>query len=127
MPETTTVVELSALQLWMPAIVGLAGAAIGALGSIGAIWLQSRADRRNQRLRMAVDLALEEHKRALELALNQGSVTMVAPILAFLFQQAHVVDAIDNGKMSPEELRAIYEKYETLADVMMEYTNNARR
>jgi uncharacterized membrane-anchored protein YhcB (DUF1043 family) len=80
------------------AIAALLGTVIGAaIGVIGPI-LQTRTTARAERMKQIVQLAIEDHKAALEQGRHQtlkGGELHVAPLVVKLQYHAAVLDAIE--------------------------------
>jgi hypothetical protein len=72
--------------IYVPVLAALSGALIGSLSSIGTIYIQTRISSRRERIKQAVELAIEDHRAAREVAKMNGAgrTVMLPPITAFL-------------------------------------------
>jgi hypothetical protein len=99
--DATVVVGLFTL------VGALGGAAIGILGT----YLQTRTAARTERMKQIVQLAIEDHKSALEQGRHQqtleGGKFHVAPLVARLQYHAAVLDAIERGQLDKAKLQRI--------------------
>jgi hypothetical protein len=88
----------------------LMGAAIGQLGP----FLQTRTAARTERMKQIVQLAIEDHKSALEQGRHQqtleGGKFHVAPLVARLQYHAAVLDAIERDRLDNPTLQRIRAK-----------------
>jgi hypothetical protein len=81
----------------------LLGAAIGQLGP----WLQTRTAARTERMKQIVQLAIEDHKSALEQGRHEGGTFHAAPLVARLQYHEAVLDAIERGQLDNATLQRI--------------------
>ena len=73
------------MEVYVPLFAALGGAIIGSLSSLLTIWLQARAGARAERIKQAVQLAIDDHKAAVQSATSRTSGTVwLPPIVAFL-------------------------------------------
>jgi hypothetical protein len=49
-------------EIWLPVASALGGALIGSIAPVVVGWIQTRAEARRERLRLAVQLGIEDHK-----------------------------------------------------------------
>ncbi len=107
--------------IYVPVLSALAGALIGSLSSMGTIYLQARISRHRERMKQAVDLAIEDHKSALEVAkTHAGRTVMVPPITAYLHYHEEVLQAFDTGPLTPDTLRKIRRRNKAVTDIFEE-------
>lgn len=86
-------------QIWLPAAAALAGALIGSIAPVVVGLLNAHAEARRERLRLAVQLAIEEHQRMMELAkhrLSTGKSTDIAPLSAILGYHAQLLERLQD-------------------------------
>ena len=86
---------------------GFGGALIGALASISATWLHARIQERKDRLRMVIDLALEDYKLSLQLASNSGQSYSATPISVFIHYHLGLHKLIEKGDLSESSYRKL--------------------
>ncbi len=97
------------------AIAALLGTGIGAVASVGAMWVQQQHQNRRDRLKMAVDLAIHDHKSMFELATAKGA--KIAPVSAFVIYHARILDEITKGSVTAETIARISSETTALGDV----------
>jgi hypothetical protein len=91
------------------ALAPLMGAAIGQLGP----FLQTRTAARTERMKQIVQLAIEDHKSALEQGRHEtlkGGKFHVAPLVVKLQYHEAVLDAIERGQLDNATLQRIRAK-----------------
>lgn len=98
------------------AVAGLIGAAIGALASVGGLFIQQRVQARHERVRMAVDLAIQDQEKDIELAKHSGRRTLIAPLAAYVMYHLSVLDVLAKGNASKDQIEKLSAQFEvTLA------------
>jgi hypothetical protein len=102
--------------IYVPLLSALAGAIIGSLSSIATILIQAKISDRRERLRQAALLAMEEFK--IHIANGQGK--NVLPFSSFLHHHIAVLQAVEDGTLTPERLRQISIADDAIADVHFE-------
>ena len=88
-------------------IAALVGAAIGGFSPLVVTHLQQRAQDKRERMKMAVDLALADQARRIELATRAGGAVAIPPIAAYVMTQFEMLEAMANGSLTPEEIAEI--------------------
>jgi hypothetical protein len=88
---------------WVVALIAAGAALIGAaIGQLGP-FLQTRTAARTERMKQIVQLAIEDHKSALEQARHEqtlkGGKFHVAPLVPRLPYYGAVLDAIERGQL----------------------------
>jgi hypothetical protein len=101
--------------IYVPLLSALAGAIIGSLSSIATILIQAKISDRRERLRQAASLAMEEFK--IQIANTQGKVL---PFSSFLHHHIAVIQAVEEGNLTPERLRQISAADDAITDVHIE-------
>ena len=104
----------------LPAITGLLGALIGSLGSIVTSLFQSRAEHRRERVRLAVQLAIEQHRIWADVDKVKGGESQ-APVLTLLSYFDMLAEMTSGRTISPDILAEQYGRFmqmrETLEDL----------
>jgi hypothetical protein len=93
---------------WFSALFG--GALGGAVIGIISTWLQTRTAARTERVKQIVQLAIEDHKSALEEgrhATQKGGKFHVAPLVPRLQYYGAVLDAIERGQLDKATFQRI--------------------
>jgi hypothetical protein len=112
------------INVWIPALSALAGAFIGSLSPVVSGWINARAESRRERLKLAVQMAIEDHKHlftmAQQKARSTGAVVGVPPISAVLAYHVEVLEAFQKaGTLEPDDFLALRARakasYEALA------------
>jgi hypothetical protein len=112
------------INVWLPAVAALAGALIGSLSPIVVGLINARAESRRERLRLAVQMTIEDHKHMMEIAklkaASRGITVGVPPISAVLAYHVEVLEAFEKaGTLEAEDFVALRARakasYEALA------------
>lgn len=103
-----------------PAIAGLLGALIGSLGSVVTSLFQSRAEHRRERVRLAVQLTIEQHRIWADVDKTKGGESQ-APVLTLLSYFDTLSELTSGRTISPDILVKQYGRFmrmrETLEDL----------
>ena len=99
------------------AIAGLLGAVIGAAASGIGVYIQQKFQSSHERQRMAVDLAIQEYNRDLELAKATNRLAFVAPLASYVICNADLLDAISEGEITPDKIRELTAKRDDPAPI----------
>lgn len=91
--------------MYVPLLSALAGAVVGSLSTIVTIIVQGRNESKRQRLRMTMELALEEYKTQLT---NAKPGTSILPMSTYLYHYMQLAKAMEDGDLSPERIKQIY-------------------
>jgi hypothetical protein len=92
------------------AIAGLLGTITGAPASGIGVYVQQKFQSRRERQRMAVDLAMQEYSRDLDLAKATNRVAFVAPLASYVICNANLLDAISEEEITPEKIKELSKK-----------------
>jgi hypothetical protein len=118
------------LNVWIPVLSALAGALIGSVSPVVVGLINARAEGRRERLRLAVQMAIEDHKHlfamAQEKARTYGQTVGVPPISAVLAYHVEVLEAFQKaGTLEPEDFVTLRARakasYEALAGDVAEF------
>jgi hypothetical protein len=106
---------------WLPALYAGLGAIVGglitAIASITATHMQQSAQNRRDLVRMAVDLGMAEYAQDLTLARDraaQGQRSHIAPLATYVLYFTEILDLLNEGKVTPDAIRALETKKEAL-------------
>lgn len=88
-------------------VAGLLGAIIGAGASIITVWLQTRAQMSRERLRLVMELALEDYKLNIEVARSSGKKVMIPPVTTFLHYHLELAKTMEKGMISTTDIERI--------------------
>jgi len=86
---------------------GLLGAVIGATASIATVWIQGRFQERRDRMRLVMELALEEYKSKIELIKFTGQSAALPPVALFLHYHHELAKLLEKDAVSPATLEAL--------------------
>jgi hypothetical protein len=92
---------------YVAALSGLIGALIGSASSIATIIIQSKVRDRRDRSKQVTDLSLAEFKMHLDMAVAGTGPSKVAPISTYIFNNNAVLEALENGTLTADRLKAI--------------------
>jgi HAMP domain-containing protein len=93
------------------AVAGLIGVAIGAISSLGVSYLQQRQQSRHERLKMAVELAMHDQERDVELAKSGDGPALIPPPTSYVIYHVRVLKELSAGDIRPEKLKKLSEKH----------------
>jgi hypothetical protein len=102
--------------IYVPLLSALAGAIIGSLSSIATILVQAKINDRRERLRQAVSVAMEEFK----ILIANADGKAVPPFSSFLHHHVAVLQAVEEGDLTPERLKQISIADDAINDFHME-------
>jgi hypothetical protein len=92
------------MNVLVPAVAALAGAFVGSLGPMVVGIIQSRAEHRRERMRLAAQLAIEDHRAAIEFVKLQGRGS-IQPLSTYVAYHADVLALVATGKsITPEDV-----------------------
>jgi len=100
------------INVWIPVLAALAGALIGSVSPVVVGLVNARAESRRERLRLAVQMAIKDHKDlmavAREKAQKLGVGIAVPPISAVLAYHVEILEAFERaGTLEPADLTAV--------------------
>jgi hypothetical protein len=101
--------------IYVPLLSALAGALIGSLSSIATILIQAKISDRRERFRQAASIAMEEFK--IQIANGQGKVL---PFSSFLHHHIAILQAVEEGNLTPDRLRQISIADDAITEVHFE-------
>jgi len=93
------------MQEFIPLLSGAFGALIGASASVIVMILQQRAQSRREKLNMAAQMALEDHKQHMNA--STGKHLSIQPIVVYLHYYLRLMEEIEGHNLTPETLRRI--------------------
>ena len=99
-------------ELWSPFLAALFGAIIGSLTSVSIVVVQTRSERRRDRIRLAVQAAIEDHKRVFEMAEKTGRDHIIQPLSSYLYYHARILDCLEKGHLTVDALRELNKQQE---------------
>lgn len=91
-------------HVWIPLLSALAGALIGSISSIATIIVRSRYEDRRDRSRLAFEAAIEDHKAAIDLAKVTPGRKAIAPLSAFIYYHARIIELLSETNLSKDTL-----------------------
>jgi hypothetical protein len=90
-------------------IAGLVGALIGAGASVATVWIQSSNHAKRDRLRLVMELSLEDYKHHLEMAKASGKAVTIPPITLFLHYHLELAKLMETGTISAKDMEKLTE------------------
>jgi hypothetical protein len=102
--------------IYVPLLSALAGALIGSLSSIATILIQAKINDRRERMRQVALLAMEDYK----IQIANGKGTYVLPFSSFLHHHIAILQAVEEGNLTPDRLRQISIADDAITDVHFE-------
>jgi hypothetical protein len=92
---------------------GVLGALFGALGGVIGAALNAHAARRQERLRLAVQLGIADHEARID-ALKSSLLPpgqRALPLALYVDYNARVIAALDKGLLTPEAMKLLHEEH----------------
>jgi hypothetical protein len=99
----------------IPLLSGFVGAIIGAASSVAVVLVQTRADRRKEMTKLAVEAALKEHN----VHLGQSIVgETLLPVSSYVFIYVRLFELLDKGQITEKSLANLYDEVNRLTDTV---------
>ena len=95
------------MENYIPLLSGLIGALIGATASIVTIIVQSRLQDKRERIKMATQIAMDDVKSKVEIAIKSGRKAEIPPPIVYLHYNIKLMELLENNKLDSHTLRAI--------------------
>lgn len=89
------------------ALIVLSATLVGALASIATVWVQLNNKQRADVTRMAAELAIEDHRTALEAGRASGRPYKLAPLSAYVLIHSHLLRSIYSGPVSEKDIERL--------------------
>jgi len=102
--------------IYVPLLSALAGAIVGSFSSVATILIQAKINDRRERLRQSYSMAMEEFK--IQIANANGKA--VLPFSSFLHHHVAVLQAVEEGDLTPERLKQISVADDAITDLHIE-------
>jgi hypothetical protein len=112
------VIQTVPMSVLVPAVAALAGAFIGSLGPMVVGIIQSRAERKRERMRLAAMLAIDDQRAAIEMVklTRPGSIP---PLSTFVAYHADVLALVAKGRsITPENMVELRERARAVMDAV---------
>ena len=93
--------------VWLPLLAALLGAGIGSMTSLLTMMVRTRAERRRERLRLAVEAGLADFQQGIEIAQRTRGTHQVSPLSGYIYYHAGLLDLLDSGVMNRESVREL--------------------
>ena len=104
------------MENYIPLLSGLIGALIGATASIVTIIVQSRLQDKRERIKMATQIAMDDVKSKVEIAIKSGRKAEIPPPIVYLHYNIKLMELLENNKLDSHTLRVITEENRKLID-----------
>jgi hypothetical protein len=92
---------------------GILGAFFGAIGGVFAHWLTARAERRQGRLRLAVQLGMSDYQARID-ALKSNLLPpgqRALPLALYVDYHARMIVALEKGPLTPRAIKELHEEH----------------
>ena len=107
---------------WLAALLsGFAGAIIGAASSVAVVFVQIRADRRKEMMKLAMEAAVKEHNVHLEAALKVGqsiACETVLPVSSYVYFYVKLFQLLEKEQISEKSLVDLYIERDKLTELV---------
>jgi len=104
------------MENYIPLLSGLIGALIGASASIATIIVQSRSQNKRERIKMAAQIAMEDVKISMEIALKSGKRTAIPAPTVYLHYHMKLMELLENNNLDSITLRLLTEENRKIID-----------
>ena len=104
------------MENYIPLLSGLIGALIGASASIVTIVVQSHFQNKRERLKMAVQTAMDDVKMSMEIALKSERGTAIPPSIVYLHYHMKLMELLESDKLDSDTLRSLTEENRKIID-----------
>lgn len=104
------------MENYIPLLSGLIGALIGATASIATIIVQSRSQNKRERIKMAAQIAMEDVKISMEIALKSGKRTVIPAPTVYLHYHMKLMELLENNNLDSITLRLLTEENRKIID-----------
>ena len=111
------------IPFWIPLLSGLLGALIGSASSLGAVFIQTRAQKNRDQIRLIVEAATEEYKGAKELMKLPGGPRNYWPLSVYIYYHTRFLNLIEENRLSPESMEKMDEEMSRVYEVCMKPVN----
>jgi hypothetical protein len=105
------------MNVLVPAIAALAGALIGSLGPMVVGVVQSRAEHKRERMRLATQLGIEDNRVAMERAKLVPGRYEIPPLSLYVVYHADMLKLVAKGKtITPGDIAKARKRSRALVD-----------
>ena len=88
-------------------LIGLLGALIGAGASLATVWIQSNSQAKRDRMRLVIELALEDYKSRLDFGKSSGRPYALPSITLFLHYHLELAKLLEKGSVTSSDLQRL--------------------
>jgi hypothetical protein len=116
-------------SVWIPLLSALLGGIIGSAATVITVIVQSRAERRRDRLRLAVQAAIEDYHNQHELFMKrreQNVKTTLAPMSSYIHYHTKVLELLDKNRLTPEVMRDLQLEMLEFDNIATEFTRHVK-
>jgi hypothetical protein len=104
------------LEAW---IAGLLGTLVGAVGSVAGVWIQSYFQTRRERLKLVMDIAVQDRNDSIRLAKEIGQPQgSIAPLALFAHYHAELFQLIESGNLTEKTMTELYRSNTILGGII---------
>ena len=104
-------------------LIGIIGAIVGASASIMTVFIQSRTQIKQSRLKMVQELAVEEMKLHFEAAKRVPGTAMMLPMSIYLIEHLELAKIIEKkGTITPADLKQVNAVIERSRETVKQFT-----
>lgn len=99
---------------YIPLISGFVGAIIGAGASVGTMIVASYFENKRQKIRLAYEAALEDHRVSCEAASKRADGGLVSPLTSYIHFHFKYMELLGKDKVTKEEMEKLSEERDML-------------
>ena len=100
------------MDQYFPLLTGLAGALIGGVSAIAAIFIQAHYQNKRDRVRLCMEMALEDFKLNREAGMQHVGTFEERPLAVFFHYHIELLNLIEQNRLTPESHSALTEATE---------------
>ena len=103
-------------------IIGLLGVALGGILSLAGVFIQSYFNNRNEKIRLAIQVAQEDYKLTRERTAQKGGTLM--PVVCFIHYHYELMKLLERNKLTSETVKALKDENAKIVEVIKQYCND---
>ncbi|MCP4482680.1 MAG: hypothetical protein GY817_08020 [bacterium] len=101
-------------KILIPMISALLGALIGGLTTVCVMWIQQRGLSKREKLKLACEMAKDEHTRAYQMLKDLGQGGVLTPLSQFQYFHLELLTVMEKGNVSKSDIEKIHERAKNL-------------
>ncbi len=113
------------MENYLPLITGFVGVILGSLTSVIVAWINSNSQRKLERLKVAIQLAIENRRTDHEDARspNIKGTKPLYPFSSYIFYSYQIIKLVDDEKLNAESLQKLHAEHNNLEVEILKETD----